>query len=77
MKGILYFKNNVCQFVFLLVSIKKNIKQSDSEESRVSGFASLDHLVRGALFEGMAFPHRVNGRRNVANVWGRIFHIGI
>lgn len=49
----------------------------DSEEGRVSGFASLDHLVRGALFEGMAFPHRVKGRRNVANVWGRIFHIGI
>ena len=36
-----------------------------SEESRVSGFASVDHLVRGALFEGMAFPHRVKGRRNV------------
>ena len=29
LKGILYFKNNVCQFVFLLVSIKKDIKQSD------------------------------------------------
>lgn len=49
----------------------------DSEGRRVSGFASLDHMVRRALFEGMAFPHRMKGRRNVANIWGRILHVEI